>query len=295
MTFMNYEIPSLESLRAKYELKKDILSDNRRVRIRRGLSWTERAQKELDANDPDAAFIFQWVGFEALYSEQSLSPRRTKPERDAFLKIAVGLDMGKDALVYNGVVTRESKTILTLAANAYVFDLFWDYYYGRTNPPRWDPRDPTKWADYLIDSVQETLDNLKAGENRTFNTLIVLFDRLYVLRNQLAHGGSTWEERANRDQVGDGARIMSRLLPVFLDLAMDNPNHFSNAPVIYPPPDLDPNHIIGKHNDYVCRLAKFASEADSGYRNYLSEAVERELDGNPDCDFVARVREILYR
>ena len=45
---------------------------------------------------------------------------------------------------------------------------------------------------------------------------------LYVLRNQLVHGGSTWNSGVNRAQVRDGAEILAFLVPVFVDLMMDN-------------------------------------------------------------------------
>lgn len=45
--------------------------------------------------------------------------------------------------------------------------------------------------------------------------VIVLFDRLYVLRNQLVHGGATWNSAASRAQVHDDAAVLGCLLPVF--------------------------------------------------------------------------------
>jgi hypothetical protein len=51
----------------------------------------------------------------------------------------------------------------------------------------------------------------------------MLFDRLYVLRNQVVHGGATWNSSANRDQLRDGTRILGTLLPTIVDLMMDHP------------------------------------------------------------------------
>lgn len=45
-----------------------------------------------------------------------------------------------------------------------------------------------------------------------------------MLRNQLVHGGATWNGGANRDQVRDGAAVLSWLLPIFIDIMMDNPS-----------------------------------------------------------------------
>lgn len=39
----------------------------------------------------------------------------------------------------------------------------------------------------------------------TRTILSIVFDRLYVLRNQLVHGGATWNSRVNSEQVRDGA------------------------------------------------------------------------------------------
>ena len=57
----------------------------------------------------------------------------------------------------------------------------------------------------------------------TVEALSLVFDRLYVLRNQLVHGGATWNSTVNRDQVRDDAAILAVLMPVFVDVMMDNP------------------------------------------------------------------------
>lgn len=265
-------IPSLESLRAKEDGLRASGKVNLSVRMGRALSWTERGQKEIERDDPDAAFIFYWIGFDAICSGRPPHDN-TKPKIDAFLNYAVGVDRSDS--IYNVVIANESKTILTLAANAYVFKPFWDRYYKERKSPA-----SKKWANSLIGSVKRTIANLECGADGTRSTLEVLFDCLTELRNQLVHGGSTWEDSANRDQVGDGARIMSSLLPVFLDLVMDNPDSF-NADVGSPPPEMDSSQVIAEHNDYVRRLAdKARNMANSEYREYLLEAIERELKEN---------------
>ena len=63
--------------------------------------------------------------------------------------------------------------------------------------------------------------------------LSILFDRLYVLRNQLVHGGATWNGSVNRDQVRDGAAVLGTLLPIFIEIMMDNPGQNWGKP-FYP-------------------------------------------------------------
>jgi hypothetical protein len=43
-----------------------------------------------------------------------------------------------------------------------------------------------------------------------------------VLRNQLVHGGATWNSTVNRSQVRDGAAVLGWLLPVMIDIMMNN-------------------------------------------------------------------------
>ena len=61
------------------------------------------------------------------------------------------------------------------------------------------------------------------AQHDTPKLLSILFDRLYVLRNQLVHGGATWNSEVNREQVRDCAAILGCVLPVFIDLMMDHP------------------------------------------------------------------------
>ena len=61
------------------------------------------------------------------------------------------------------------------------------------------------------------------GDQNTAVILNELFDRLYVLRNQIMHEGATWQSSVNRNQVRDGAAIMAFLTPRLVKLMMDNP------------------------------------------------------------------------
>ena len=62
----------------------------------------------------------------------------------------------------------------------------------------------------------------------------ILFDRLYMLRNQLFHGGATWHGKINRAQIRDGARILQSMIPVIIHLVLENPNESWGEPC-FPP------------------------------------------------------------
>lgn len=38
------------------------------------------------------------------------------------------------------------------------------------------------------------------------------------------HGGATWNSKVNRDQIRDGAHLMGTLLPILLEVLIENPD-----------------------------------------------------------------------
>ena len=44
--------------------------------------------------------------------------------------------------------------------------------------------------------------------------LSIVLSRIYVLRNQLVHGGATWGSSVNREQLRDCTRFMAKLVPL---------------------------------------------------------------------------------
>lgn len=58
---------------------------------------------------------------------------------------------------------------------------------------------------------------------QTATVLGIVLDRLYVLRNQLIHGGATWNSRVNRAQVRDGVNLMEALVPLIIEFMLDHP------------------------------------------------------------------------
>jgi hypothetical protein len=104
--------------------------------------------------------------------------------------------------------------------NRYVFQPFWNFHNGLPGNKDWQER-----FDKSIRRTQTAL-----SDKDTKAILVTLFDRLYVLRNQLVHGGATWNSSVNRSQVRDGASILSFLVPVFINLMMDHPEVKWGAP-----------------------------------------------------------------
>ncbi len=97
-----------------------------------------------------------------------------------------------------------------LIDNKYVYGPFWDHQRG-------EARD---WETGFQRSIADA-NNALSNKNVAYLLRIVL-DRLYVLRNQLIHGGATYKSQVNRAQVRDGANLLSALLPVMIELMMVN-------------------------------------------------------------------------
>ena len=178
------------------------------LRVHRALSRLLRAEDEDD--DQDVRFILLWIGFNAAYAG-NLDEARERDHLRNFFDTMVKLD--GQSRIYNMVWQRFSQEIRVLLDNKYVFAFFWAYHNGAD--------EHADWAEKLDRAYHSSRHALEAQD--TPKILSIVFDRLYVLRNQLVHGGATWNSKVNRDQVRDGAAILGCLLPVFIDLMMDNP------------------------------------------------------------------------
>ncbi len=187
---------------------------NELLRIFRAIRWLGRAEKENDS-DPDVAFILHWIAFNAAYARDM--PGEASEFRTFIGRIAW---VDKQGIVDDYVLQKKRQTILNLVGNRYVFRDFWNYQGGDSKAADWEYR--------LTESKRRTEGQLWRGD--TVGALTTLLDRLYMLRNQLVHGGATWNSSVNRGQVEDGAEIMGFLVPVIIDLMMDNDDVFDDPP-----------------------------------------------------------------
>jgi hypothetical protein len=204
--------PSLQQLREDHLRLRDALPEPVRLRTHRALSWLERAENE--PFDDDARFLFLWIAFNAAYA-------REIPDRDRFGERRVRMNFlreliaaDEEDLLYHAVWRQFPKSIRVFLDNKYVFQPFWDYQNGRITQDEWE-------AKFRFSKAAAT----KAlGRMDTAKVLAILFERLYVLRNQLVHGGATWNSRTNRAQVADGARIMETFVPIVIHLILARPD-----------------------------------------------------------------------
>jgi len=188
------------------------------LRTHRSLSWLQRAEQEQE--DDDARFIFLWIAFNAAYAHE-IDSRNNFSERRLFLRFLNQLiKSDRNNLLYEIIWNEFSGSIRLLIENKFVFQPFWNFHNGRLSEEEWKQK-----FEHSKVTAKKAL-----GKQQTLRVLAVVFDRLYVLRNQMIHGGATWNSSINRDQVRDSANIMGRLIPAIIYIMMDDPSQDWGVP-----------------------------------------------------------------
>lgn len=208
----SFSTPAHDALRTKAEDPSRRLSDPLGLRLHRALSWLGRAERE--SADEDLRFILLWISFNAAYAREVDADSASEWKRlKRYLETLVKLDV--DERIRDAVLDRFRDGVQQLVANRYVYGAFWKHFNGVEGFENWKSR--------FASEKRRVLFRLEEGE--TSRVLFTVFDRLYVLRNQLMHGAATWQGRVNREQVHDGAAVLGYLVPVFIDIMLENPQH----------------------------------------------------------------------
>jgi hypothetical protein len=173
--------------------------------------------------DLDGRFVFLWIAFNAAYSVQ-LDDGGHLSERTAFRTFLRRLVERDPAQRISDLVWLEfGASIRGLLDNRYVFQDFWDYQNGLITEEAWKQK---------FQSANRAAKRALAAQ-KTGDVLGIVLSRIYTLRNQLVHGGSTWAGKTNREQLRDCVRFMERLVPLVIAVLMDTP-HEPWGPVAFP-------------------------------------------------------------
>ena len=206
--------PSLDfdTLKARHRKIRSALPETVVLRTHRALSWLGRAERET--NDDDARFLFLWIAFNAAYARE-ITNRAAFTERRVLMEFLRELNQAdEEHLIYAAVWQHFPQTVRVFLNNQFVFQPFWDYQNGRISSDEWQAK-----FDLSKRAATRAL-----GTMNTSKVVAILFDRLYVLRNQLVHGGSTWNSDVNRQQVADGVKILAFVVPIVIHLIMSQPD-----------------------------------------------------------------------
>lgn len=200
-----------KALKSRQRAERDTYPSNLSLRVHRALSWLGRAEQL--AEDQDGQFIFLWIAFNAAYATE-IEEDSGLSEQVAFrrfLEKLLLLDSQKrlEALVW----TEFTGSIRVLLDNQYVFEDFWRFQNGSLDESQWKRN---------FAKAKGAAHAALAGR-RTEVVLGIVLSRIYTLRNQLMHGGATWNSGVNRDQLRDCVGFMGKLVPLLIEIMMDNP------------------------------------------------------------------------
>ena len=205
------DLLSYKTLKAIHRAERDKFPQSLSLRTHRALSWLQRSEQEK--GDPDAQFLFLWISFNAAYALE-LDDRRGFTERRLLVRYMRELTKADDQmLIYDAVWHNYTESIRHLVNNKFVFQPYWQFQNGETSEDKWQESFRVSKA-----AVVKAL-----GRMDTNKLLAIVIDRLYTLRNQLVHGGATWNSGVNRSQVIDGASIMGLFVPLMIYLMMQSP------------------------------------------------------------------------
>ena len=172
------------------------------VRCYRCTSWFKKATDciKSDPDDLDAAFVFYWIAFNALYGQPIYLKKQDERQGDwnDILKF-LGL-MTKYGRVFIEPVLRKAKEDgQKIQDNQFLCKQCW-----------------VRWNEKKLFSKEQRLSELCRERSR--DNLCDLFHRLYVLRNQIFHGCSSDRSAKNRESIAPAVIIMRALVPVFREI-----------------------------------------------------------------------------
>jgi len=197
-------------LKTRQRAERDTYSNNLGLRVHRALSWLNRSEQCTD--DLDAQFIFLWISFNGAYANE-ISELNNFTEQQVFGNYLQRLcDLDDNNHLSNLIWDEFTSSIRVLLDNQYVFKPFWDFQNQKISEDEWK----SNFADAKA-SAHRAL-----GNKDTAKVLGIIFNRLYMLRNQLVHGGATWNSSVNRDQLRDSVNILGKLVPITISIMMDN-------------------------------------------------------------------------
>lgn len=168
----------------------------------------------------DIAVVFRWIALNSLYGIWDGDIRQPTPDRESlesFLDMVSEID--RDGLL-PVVLDEHRKLVMSIFKDEYLSKLFWEQPTERqAKRARKTRYDANTW--YLEKQYRLILEHL--------------VERIYFLRCQLIHGGSTLGGQLNRDAVRRCATMLGHLLPTILVVMIDHGADEDWGPLCYPP------------------------------------------------------------
>ena len=219
----DHTLPGFEQLdQRRREVWPGRVDDQMALRMRRATSWLQRAELAMNSDDQDdfdAACVFYWISLNAAYAQDipvNLTRGKKWTDSEGFKRYADRIVERDITSSLAGLIFEHNREdVLRLTEDVYLCKDFWLVRNGSLSGQGWKAR--------FEKECRLSRQYLMSRDRRLVREVLpLIFDRLYVLRNQLVHGGSTWQGSVNRTQVKLGASILSFLVPAFVSIMLEN-------------------------------------------------------------------------
>ena len=194
-------------------------SNHNKDRLRRADSWLRQSE---NVTSDDEKFIFLWIAFNAAYGGEPSDIHEPEVFRK-FLEKILKNDNKKSIKKILFDENRSLELFSRIIKKKYLFEPFWKSVRCEESQGRWGKQ---------FKKENECAVRYHKDE-RTERVLEKILTRLYTLRNQIFHGGSTFGDGKGREQLADGRTIMAELVPAILEI-MKNSKSDDWGAVAYP-------------------------------------------------------------
>lgn len=204
------------------------------LRSYRARSWLRAAS---EPNSDDARFIFLWIAFNSLYGQ-----------RRAHDWLDVDTFLGKVLRDDTERVRKDLQDLHDEGISLLGLEFLYYQYWG--------------WG--FTDLVGETITKhiieaeLNWDAKAPEKSLAPIFERLYVLRNQVFHGSAKFKSSKNRDSLRPAIQLLGRLVKTFCDIVADDERDSKWGP----PPNIPkgalghPRDTRSRHNPTYAALSR---------------------------------------
>ena len=214
---MSEALPTAELLRERFKAIPEDQRDANQpfsIRIWRGLSWLERAEA---ADDLEGRFISLWIAFNAIYGY--LEEGVNAPDHASWQEFLARIVRADGPDVLGKILWAEQLTILRLIDSKYLFRPFW---LGQPG-------------------ADEKLQRSRQHAIRAYNSrqalavLQELFERLYVMRQQVFHGAATSGSKLNRTAIKRCTGVLVQVIPAMIEIMIAAGPETDWGEVCFPP------------------------------------------------------------
>lgn len=213
-------LPTATTLRADWKSAVEhhgIADTDTALRMHRVCKWFEEGQALRQGGHLDMACIACWVGFNALYA------RWGEPETFELTRIKACLGtlhrLDKEEFLL-GFALMEKKRIEAIFNHPFLSHYLW-----QERLRAGDGHD----AELDLTEFVQGNDALRwLREGRLLRLLEGLLGRVYVLRNQLVHGGATPGSKVNRTQIELVGPVLENFLAAVIQIQIHAENQFED-------------------------------------------------------------------